>query len=76
MSHDLQPGDLVRSNATIWNPVTGKPRKPSIGLVLKKLMTRDHGSGSGLVKVFWPRTGNTGVCSVQDLDRVQSLQIS
>ena len=70
MDYDLQPGDLVRSNATIWNPVTRKPRKPSIGLVLKKLMTRDHGSGSGLVKVFWPRTGNTGVCSVQDLEKV------
>ena len=70
MDYDLQPGDLVRSNATIWNPATGKKRKPTVGLVLKKLMTRDHGSGSGLVKVFWPHTGNSGVCSVQDLDKV------
>ena len=70
MDYDLQPGDLVRSNATIWHPRPGKARKPTVGLVLKKLMTRDHGSGSGLVKVFWPHTGNSGVCSVQDLDKV------
>ena len=69
MDYDLQPGDLVRSNATVYNRA-GKIRKPTVGLVLKKLMTRAHGSGSGLVKVLWPHTGNTGVCSVQDLDKV------
>ena len=71
MNYDLQPGDLVRSNATVYNRAGGI-RKPTVGLVIKKLMTRDHGSGSGLVKVFWPHTGNTGVCSVQDLDKVES----
>jgi hypothetical protein len=70
MNYDLQPGDLVRSNATVYNRA-GEIRKPTVGLVLKKLMTRDHGSGSGLVKVLWPRTGNTGVCSVQDLEKVE-----
>ena len=71
MNYDLQPGDLVRSTATVYNRA-GSLRKPSAGLVIKKLMTRDHGSGSGLVKVFWPHTGNTGVCSVQDLEKVES----
>ena len=69
MDYDLQPGDLVRSNAPIWNPRTGKARKPTVGLVLKQLMTQTF-NGSGLVKVFWPHTGNSGVCSVQDLDKV------
>ena len=72
MDYDLQPGDLVRSTASVWNPTTGKKRKPTVGLVLKPIGeygTLD-GVRSGLVKVFWPRTGNTGVCSVQDLDKV------
>ena len=69
MDYDLQPGDLVRSNATVYNRA-GEIRKPTVGLVIKQLMTRTF-NGSGLVKVFWPHTGNTGVCSVQDLEKVE-----
>ena len=57
MDYDLQPGDLVRSNATVYNRV-GEIRKPNVGLVIKQLMARTF-NGSGLVKVFWPHTGNT-----------------
>ena len=69
MNYDLQPGDLVRSSATVYNRA-GKKRKPTVGVVIKQLMARTF-NGSGLVKVFWPRTGNTGVCSVQDLEKVE-----
>ena len=68
MDYDLQPGDLVRSNATVYNRA-GQKREPTVGVVIKHLMARTF-NGSGLVKVLWPHTGNTGVCSVQDLEKV------
>jgi len=71
MNYDFQPGDLVRSNAVIWNPATGKKRKPTVGLVIKQLLARPHViNGTSLVQVYWPHTGKMGVCSARDLDKV------
>ena len=68
MNHDLQPGDLVRSNATIWNPATGKKRKPSVGLIMK--VREGAFVNQPLAQVYWPHSRTFGWVEAKDMEVV------